>query len=62
MIDQNQISWSVDEIGEQVDSHCWTCLMIGEDEEGNMYTGFAEVIDAFTSPSWDKVEDIEGEY
>lgn len=55
----SDITWTLDEIGEQVDSHTWTCLMHGEDDDGHTYSAFAEVVDAFTSPSWDKVFDIE---
>jgi hypothetical protein len=56
-----KITWSVATIGQDCDSHCWECEMYGEDEEGNSYTGFAEVVDAHTNPEWDDVQDIEKE-
>ena len=60
-VSMEDISWSVMDIGDHIENNTFDCLMFGEDEEGNEYTGIATVIDPHNNPVWDEVTDIEKE-
>tara|TARA_R110000751_G_scaffold20073_2_gene59231 strand:+ start:956 stop:1153 length:198 start_codon:yes stop_codon:yes gene_type:complete len=56
---QTDITWTVDEVGNQVKDNVFECILFGEDEEGYTYSGIAIVIDPNGACIIDKVEDIE---
>ena len=57
----DDIAWSVEYIGDNIKANVFECIMYGEDEEGNSYTGIAIVINPSLDPIWDVVTDIERE-
>jgi len=57
----DDITWSVEYVGDSVKSNTYECMMYGEDDEGNSYTGIAIVINPSLDPIWDVVTDIERE-
>lgn len=56
-----KILWSVMDISNHIENNMFQCLMFGEDDEGNEYTGLADVIDPENAPEWDEVTEIEKE-
>jgi len=56
------IHWEVCSIHDLVDNNMYDCNMIGHDEEGNTYNGWAVVYDPYSMDGqWDTVTDIEQE-
>ena len=56
------IRWEICSIHDCVDNNMYDCNMIGYDDEGNVYNGWATVYDPHSGDGqWDTVTDVEQE-